>query len=83
MKSEDLQKLTASEPLSLEEEYQMQQEWREDENSKLSHYAFLLSVIVLSIYWAHTLSVKTLIISLIPFFQFFIENLAYVNMCKM
>ncbi|XP_053393219.1 N-acetyltransferase 9-like protein isoform X2 [Mercenaria mercenaria] len=32
MKSEELQTLTASEPLNLEEEYQMQQSWREDDN---------------------------------------------------
>lgn len=32
MKSEELQKLTASEPLTLEEEYKMQKTWQRDEN---------------------------------------------------
>lgn len=32
MKSTELQQLTASEPLTLEEEYNMQKSWREDEN---------------------------------------------------
>ncbi|XP_053673164.1 alpha/beta-tubulin-N-acetyltransferase 9 [Anopheles nili] len=32
MKSEELQELTASEPLTLDEEYQMQRSWREDQD---------------------------------------------------
>ncbi|WAQ96053.1 NAT9-like protein [Mya arenaria] len=32
MKSEELQQLTASEPLTLEEEYSMQESWRNDDN---------------------------------------------------
>ncbi|CAG4963645.1 unnamed protein product [Parnassius apollo] len=32
MKSEELQKLTASEPLTLEEEYKMQKSWQEDDD---------------------------------------------------
>eukprot|EP01035_Chromulina_nebulosa_P020022 gene20022-25998_t len=35
MKSEEILKLTASEPLSLEEEYEMQLSWHEDPNKYL------------------------------------------------
>lgn len=34
MKSEELQRLTASEPLTLEQEYSMQRSWREDVDSE-------------------------------------------------
>ena len=34
MSSEDLLRLTASEPLSLEEEYEMQKNWRNDNDSE-------------------------------------------------
>lgn len=34
MKNEELLELTASEPLTLEEEYEMQRSWYEDSDSK-------------------------------------------------
>ena len=34
MKSEELRRLTASEPLTLEQEYAMQRGWREDADSE-------------------------------------------------
>lgn len=34
MKSEELQRLTASEPLTLEQEYAMQRSWRDDPDSE-------------------------------------------------
>lgn len=42
MKSEELQKLTASEPLTLEEEYEMQESWMRDTNSKLGFFSICL-----------------------------------------
>lgn len=34
MKSPELQQLTASEPLTLDQEYDMQKSWREDDDSE-------------------------------------------------
>lgn len=34
MQNEELRKLTASEPLTLEQEYQMQESWMKDDDSK-------------------------------------------------
>lgn len=41
MKSVELRTLTASEPLTLEEEYEMQKTWREDEDSVFYSYIIL------------------------------------------
>lgn len=38
MQSEELQQLTASEPLTLEQEYDMQRQWQEDANSMYLKY---------------------------------------------
>lgn len=43
MKSAELQQLTASEPLTLEQEYDMQKSWREDDDSNDMLYFTMLS----------------------------------------
>ncbi len=43
MKNQELLELTASDPLTLEQEYEMQQSWYEDEDSK--YFVWLLSKI--------------------------------------
>ena len=47
MKSAELQELTASEPLSLEEEFAMQKSWLEDENSSCTNYIAQQSTAIL------------------------------------
>lgn len=43
MKSPELQQLTASEPLTLEQEYDMQRSWREDSDSEGSSACNILT----------------------------------------
>jgi len=38
MQNTELLRLTASQPLTLDEEYKMQQSWMEDDDSKVSTY---------------------------------------------
>lgn len=49
MKSKELQRLTASEPLTLQQEYDMQKSWHTDDDSNVhlmsSSYSFLTSFI--------------------------------------
>ena len=51
MLSEELRQLTASEPLTLDEEFRMQKSWREDEDSNylyLAAYIFMILDIFLN-----------------------------------
>lgn len=50
MKSTELQELTASEPLTLEQEFDMQKSWREDEDSNI---LFLLLYTVVNFMCTH------------------------------
>lgn len=50
MKSTELQELTASEPLTLEQEFDMQKSWREDEDSNI---LFLLLYTVVNFLCTH------------------------------
>lgn len=44
MKSPELQQLTASEPLTLEQEYDMQRSWREDSDSEGSSVCKIFNI---------------------------------------
>lgn len=49
MKSPFLQEMTASEPLTLEEEYEMQTSWHEDEESKAILYQVHIDIFNLTL----------------------------------
>ncbi|XP_073444095.1 alpha/beta-tubulin-N-acetyltransferase 9 isoform X3 [Dendrobates tinctorius] len=61
MKSEELQKLTASEPLTLDQEYDMQRSWREDSDKHKSRRRGFgeESVQLMLYYGATTLGIST------------------------
>lgn len=57
MKSPELQHLTGSEPLTIDEEYQMQKSWQEDENSIINNlfYHFngkYVHIVIYKIYYS-------------------------------
>lgn len=65
MSSPDLQKLTASEPLTLEQEYDMQMSWREDNDSELPPYTCTHFMLVS--YWhSHILSITLMCLWVSP-----------------